>query len=470
MIADETQDWPEFGNYDTGDCCILYEFEMPLPYDCYPPKLYDQIGFYIWVYPAEWEDHGWAGNDITGGLQFRHKASGSMLQADEWKSMEDEHFHRKTKLVQAHKIDSGHWQLGVDTMNKFVYEKLLPIMHRKNPHILLKTEPPKSMYDEIVEMMLEGEITRDRLNSVYNKLYKSAEKTLKHSKPCQVQKDAQGNTICAGCKGHPAHDPNDRMHDYFQTQANDLCCKGCEHHGEEGCKALKPLACKTWLCPTAAKNNPQTADRLSNIGSRAARARMYDVRGSKQQSMDMAARHWLQGDEETPVDQFKRWAKRVPGSTAEAIVNEMLDPSTFYKSFDAAQFNGKPIQAVFDYFNNNRGETDACSRCDGTGDDPAFDGEDDFGYHPCPACDGQGEGEEVDHYRQAVHLWNQAGPALDNLKRRGVLKKEKAIKRLFAYMNVHVGKGNYHTVVRLSDAAGREIEAAVNLLRQQAQQ
>lgn len=434
---------------------------------------------------------------------------------------------------------------------------------------------------DIVDILLEGEITRDRLNSIYNKLYKSAERTVKQHKPCNIQKDAKGSTICKGCTEHPDYNSTEQPKYGSEIPPNDLCCGGCEHHSEKGCQALKPLACKTWLCPTAAKQSPEAANRLSTIARRASRAGMYDVRGSKQQAMGWAANKWLKGDDDTPVDQFRRWAGRFseptsdqadpkmesdpsrrptslepnqtlspefeeykkalimpsvlgpdleiedlrrlsekqvyvlylrfvrgltleqttskvglgPNSkelirqiqnkalrsilsamerehllaTAAMTVESLLDPEEFYKSFAATQFDGQPILDVYKYINSHHDPIEVCLKCDGTGVDPEFAQANDFRHHPCPDCDGDGETEH-DHYRQVVHLWNKAGPKLDELKSQGVLLKQEAIDRLFAYMNDHIGQGDYGEVATLSHNAGKEIAAAVELLQQKGQQ
>ena len=52
-------------------------------------------------------------------------------------------------------------------MNKFVYEKLVPILYRKDPHIRLKTEPPKSMYDEVVESIVNEMLDPEELAGGY---------------------------------------------------------------------------------------------------------------------------------------------------------------------------------------------------------------------------------------------------------------------------------------------------------------
>lgn len=144
--------------------------------------------------------------------------------------------------------------------------------------------------DEIVDALLEGEVTRDRLNALYDRIYKRANQAVKQNQPCAVQKDAQGRTTCAGCKGHPKNDPEDTINRYFDTQPNDLCCKGCSHHGEKGCQGLKPLACKTWLCPSAQKNSPEAAKRLRDLARRADRIGLYQPRWDKREVMDQVGR------------------------------------------------------------------------------------------------------------------------------------------------------------------------------------
>lgn len=125
----------------------------------------------------------------------------------------------------------------------------------------------------------EGERYRDRLNTFYNRLYKRADKVLAKKNPCNVQKDEQGNVTCAGCA------QKDELNYARNTKPNTLCCRGCEHHGPEGCKASMPLACRTWLCPTAYWNDKETGRKLDRLSRHAARAGIYGVRASKRQMM-----------------------------------------------------------------------------------------------------------------------------------------------------------------------------------------
>lgn len=123
----------------------------------------------------------------------------------------------------------------------------------------------------------EGERYRDRLNTFYNRLYKRANKIVSKAQPCSTTRDAAGNVVCAGCA------QKDWISQLHSTSPNTLCCKDCEHHGPEGCKASMPLACRTWLCPTAAENNPEATLRLRRLARHASRVGLYGIRQDKSQ-------------------------------------------------------------------------------------------------------------------------------------------------------------------------------------------
>lgn len=144
------------------------------------------------------------------------------------------------------------------------------------------------------------------------------------------------------------------------------------------------------------------------------------------------------------------------------------DPQMFMQQYLKTHFDDSALLAVYNYINaHQHGET-ACEHCEGTGVDPLFANAQDFNHHPCPACNGEGEHEDGS-YRQVVHLWNAAGKELDVLftriaERTGNTKRnDTAIQALFDYMNDP--GGNYSEVAALSHYAGKEISAAVNLLR-----
>lgn len=124
----------------------------------------------------------------------------------------------------------------------------------------------------------EGERYRDRVNTFYNRLYKRANKIVKKDQPCSTTRDAEGNVVCAGCDKKAWNWDN-------RVEPNTLCCRGCEHHGAEGCKASLPLACRTWLCPAVASKKPETARKLAHLALGAQRVGIYGVRASKSQVM-----------------------------------------------------------------------------------------------------------------------------------------------------------------------------------------
>lgn len=149
-------------------------------------------------------------------------------------------------------------------------------------------------------------------------------------------------------------------------------------------------------------------------------------------------------------------------------VDDADDPQMFMQQYLKTHFDDSAILAVYAYINAHRHGETACEHCEGTGVDPQFANAQDFNHHPCPACDGEGEHEDGS-YRQVVHLWNAAGKELDVLFTRiaertgNTQRNDTAIQALFDYMNDP--GGNYSEVAALSHSAGKEISAAVNLLR-----
>jgi hypothetical protein len=136
------------------------------------------------------------------------------------------------------------------------------------------------MPEFIVEALLEADMTFDRLNTLYNKLYKRADQITKQSKPCKIS-----GSKCQAC--------GIEQKPYGHTpQPGEMCCAGCSHHGEKGCRADRPLACKTWLCPTARQAHPDVAAKLDKVASRAVDLGLYGMRVSKPEVMHRAANRW----------------------------------------------------------------------------------------------------------------------------------------------------------------------------------
>jgi len=130
----------------------------------------------------------------------------------------------------------------------------------------------------IVEALLEADMSYDRLNTLYNKLYNHADRITKQVKPCGIE----GNKCraCGTSQGSYGATP----------QPGEMCCAGCTHHGEKGCKADRPLACKTWLCPTARYAHPDVAHKLDKVAHRAQDLGLWGARASKPEVMHRASR------------------------------------------------------------------------------------------------------------------------------------------------------------------------------------
>jgi len=76
------------------------------------------------------------------------------------------------------------------------------------------------------------------------------------------------------------------------AKLNSLCCTGCKHHDPSGgCRAEKPLACKTWLCPAIPKPAP-LHQRLWALSRRAQKAKLAHFRSDKPSSIEAALQAW----------------------------------------------------------------------------------------------------------------------------------------------------------------------------------
>lgn len=151
--------------------------------------------------------------------------------------------------------------------------------------------------EAVVDSILEGDITRERLSKVYNKLYNKADKIVKRKNPCGIHKNEQGDHVCLACKEHPDFDEDSQFADNYTAKygikPNTMCCGGCPSHEQgKGCTATMPLACKAWTCPTVQSANPDIARKLFRIEKRAEKARLSTFRGDKKETLDDAEQRW----------------------------------------------------------------------------------------------------------------------------------------------------------------------------------
>lgn len=357
-ISRQTQSWPQYVDYMEGDKEILYEASMPVQ-----GKAYTDIGWYLLLQPSIKESPTRERRtDAIASLQFRRN--------EQWHNTEDWHYlvwevemGKDPKKYALWKPDPGHIRMVMDSLKDFVDNKLTPILNRGKLQVTMSPKPTfaaESVAEQIVDLLLEGEVTRDRLNAVYNKLWHSANDTVKRANPCKIQKDAKGNVICVGCKEHPEHYAQPDKYD-FQVQPNELCCTGCEHHGKKGCEACKPATCKTWLCPTAANQSPATADRLSDIGNRLGRVGLYNIRGSKMQAMDQAAwdkklRPYDQPGAQSPVDDYM--ARMKGAMRQESRRQNRYNPKGLHRDHRGRLLDkwGRPMEVDWDDFEKRRGK------------------------------------------------------------------------------------------------------------------
>jgi hypothetical protein len=140
------------------------------------------------------------------------------------------------------------------------------------------------LVDAVLEGAEEGDPAYDpaydRFNALYNRLYRRADKIVRQDNPCQIQKDAKGNVTCVSSRLGKAK--------YGSKPSNDLCCGGCNQLGPEGCKAEKPLTCKSWVCPTIWATNPKVHRKLSRVSRAAMKHNFWKFRGDKTASMQQA--------------------------------------------------------------------------------------------------------------------------------------------------------------------------------------
>jgi hypothetical protein len=125
------------------------------------------------------------------------------------------------------------------------------------------------------EGLAEGEVTRARLNAIYNKLYAQTDALFKQHNPCGIHKTKAGKMAC---------------------NSGPFCCQGCAHRSSKGCTADKPLTCKGWRCPSAHRVPLPDADerRLRALRGRAKRLGFFKYRGTKRQSVSQAFRYLSQ--------------------------------------------------------------------------------------------------------------------------------------------------------------------------------
>jgi hypothetical protein len=118
-----------------------------------------------------------------------------------------------------------------------------------------------------------------RLERIFDRLYAAAEKVIREHDPCKVKINQHGAS-CLDCISRKGQGDASRL--------NKLCCAGCKFHTSKGCKANKPLTCRTWLCYTAQDDNPEAFRKLDRIAERAAAMGFYVGRGDKEDSINNA--------------------------------------------------------------------------------------------------------------------------------------------------------------------------------------
>lgn len=128
---------------------------------------------------------------------------------------------------------------------------------------------------------------RKILERIYDSLYAQAEETLKSFNPCE-HKVVNQNHTCLGKEDFSAP-----IGSYGDNTTVACCCIGCCFwKREKGCAAEKPLACKTWLCGTAALKYPDVKNKLSEIAKMSYPLIMYAERSDKEKSLNQSERYW----------------------------------------------------------------------------------------------------------------------------------------------------------------------------------
>ena len=111
------------------------------------------------------------------------------------------------------------------------------------------------------------------LEAIFEKLYARAESVLNNFQPCE-HKVINKKHSCLGQSDSLAG-----------NNTPQCCCIGCPSWNK-GCKAEKPLTCKTWLCGIAKLNYPKAYIQLTEVANLAKRFGFYVFRGDKNSSMD----------------------------------------------------------------------------------------------------------------------------------------------------------------------------------------
>lgn len=138
--------------------------------------------------------------------------------------------------------------------------------------------------------MPNNETIKELLEKIYDSLYAEAEQILKEFNPCG-HKIVDKEHTCWGKQDFSAAaiDPGG----YNDNTSPACCCIGCKFWiKDKGCTAESPLACKSWLCGTAALKNPQIKTKLSEIENKTQQFYLYVVRADKATSINNALRFW----------------------------------------------------------------------------------------------------------------------------------------------------------------------------------
>ena len=124
---------------------------------------------------------------------------------------------------------------------------------------------------------------RQILERIYDKLYERAAAVLDEFKPCEHKVENRTHS-CIGQQAKHNSEPQ-------------CCCSGCKFF-ENGCKAEKPLTCKTWLCFVATEKYPEVAAKLNKIKQKALHFNFYVHRGDKTASINKSLSNhfcWVDG-------------------------------------------------------------------------------------------------------------------------------------------------------------------------------
>lgn len=131
------------------------------------------------------------------------------------------------------------------------------------------------------------EITRQKLNRIFDIIWKEAEKILAEYNPCQI--NVERGTCFQGCmyacRNNSQIKSAEELDKY--TKMMSFCCEGCSHLGPTGCM-VQALSCKLWLCKDSRELHVDAFKKLSRLREHMDRWALGSFRASKKAAVNYA--------------------------------------------------------------------------------------------------------------------------------------------------------------------------------------